>query len=108
MDEPEEGEAITFTDAVADPGTVMIMGGYTGITVFAMLTPEGLLYMTNGAVFVFDKQYNFIIFIIIKVFNFNIHVIDLVWTIHGSFFDFNHFLDHISVIHLVLVFAVIV
>ena len=108
LDEPEEGEAVTFTDAVADPRAVMIMSGYTLITVFAMLAPQRLLYMTNRTVFVFNKQYDFIIFIIIEVFNFDVHIIQLVWNLHGSFFDFNDLLDDIPIIHLVLIFVIIV
>lgn len=65
---PEEPKFVALTDAVADPGTVMVVGGHAVITYLAMLCSERLLYMTDGAVFVFYEENDVILILLFFIY----------------------------------------
>jgi hypothetical protein len=56
LDEPEEPETISLTDAITDPRAVVVVCSHTMVTVFAVLTSQRLFDVADGTVFVLDKK----------------------------------------------------
>jgi hypothetical protein len=60
-------KTISFTNTIANPRTMMIISCYAMITRFAVFTSQGLLNMTNGAIFVLNKENHIIALLFLQV-----------------------------------------
>jgi len=75
-DKSEKPVAVPLAHTIAEPGTVMIIGGDTLVTLFAVFGAEWLLLLTNGAKSMLDEEYY--------------RVIIIFWLIAGILIRFRH------------------
>jgi len=55
---------VPFTDAVADPGAVVVVGGYAMVTLLAVLASEWLFDVADCAVLHLDEEYDVLLFVL--------------------------------------------
>ena len=84
--ENNESEPISFPDAIANPRAVMVVGRYTVVAPLAVLAPQRLLDVADGAVLVLYKKHNVVALLFLYIvdsldFNLNALVFVINWVI---------------------------
>lgn len=71
-------ESIALTDAIADPGAMMVVRGDTVVAGLAVLAPQRLFNMTNSAIFILNEKHHVLVVLLIvfweTIINLNNHI----------------------------------
>jgi len=68
VNESKEASFVPLANAVADPGTVVVVGSYTHLAAVAVLSPQRLLDLAHSAVLLLDMEHVPFLLLILMLF----------------------------------------